>query len=74
MPVPIICLEVRLRHFAERFRLCSSKPQYGYFVTVLLALIQHEGARTLSGLLRQQVNVHVITRRVRKWYSCQVAN
>ena len=53
MPVPIICLDEQVRHFAERFRQVLSKPQYQYFVTVLLGLMECEGRRTLSGLVRQ---------------------
>ena len=53
MPVPILCLDEQLRQFAERFRQELSKPQYQYFVTVLLGLILCEGTRTLRGLLRQ---------------------
>lgn len=53
MPVPIICLDEDVRHFAERFRKVFSKPQSQYFVTVLLGLMLCEGARTLSGLLQQ---------------------
>jgi DDE superfamily endonuclease len=53
MPVPIICLDEDLCHFAERFRELLSKPQYQYLVTVLLGLMLCEGSRTLSGLLRQ---------------------
>jgi len=53
MPIPIICLDEALQHFAERFRDLLSKPQYQYFVTVLLGLMLCEGARTLRGLLRQ---------------------
>jgi DDE superfamily endonuclease len=53
MPVPIICLDDELRHFAERFAVLFSQPQYQYFVTVLLGLMQCEGRRTLSGLLRE---------------------
>jgi len=56
MPVPIICLDDQVRHFGERFRQEFSKPQYQYFVTVLLGLMQCEGGRTLSGLLRQSAN------------------
>ena len=56
MPVPIICLDENLRHFAQRFRELLSKPQYQYFVTVLLGLMLCEGARTLSGLLRQSAD------------------
>src|ERR1700686_2442708 len=53
MPVPIICLDDDVRHFAERFRKVFSKPQYQFFVTVLLGLMLCEGSRTLSGLLHQ---------------------
>jgi hypothetical protein len=51
MPQPIICLDAEVRHFAERFRLAFSKPQYEYFVTVLLGLLECEGKRTLSGIM-----------------------
>ena len=53
MPIPIICLDDELRHFVERFRKQFSKPQYQYFVTVLLGLMLCEGGRTLSGLLAE---------------------
>jgi len=53
MPVPILCLDEALQHFAERFSKLFSKPQYQHFVTVLLGLMQCEGNRTLTGLLRQ---------------------
>src|SRR5947209_3908421 len=53
MPVPIICLDQEICQFAERFRELFSKPQYQYFVTVLLGLMECEGNRTLTGLLRQ---------------------
>ena len=56
MPVPIICLDDQVRQFAERFRRHLSKPQYQYFVIVLLGLMLCEGTRTLSGLLRQIAN------------------
>src|SRR6266699_2711856 len=51
MPIPIICLDEALQHFAGRFRELLSKPQYQYFVTVLLGLMLCEGAHTLRGLL-----------------------
>jgi DDE superfamily endonuclease len=51
MPQPIICLDEEVCHFAERFRSVFSKPQYQYFVTVLLGLLECEGKRTLSGIL-----------------------
>src|SRR6266516_2562877 len=53
MPIPIICLDEALQHFAGRFRELLSKPQYQYFVTVLLGLMLCEGTRTLRWLLRQ---------------------
>jgi hypothetical protein len=53
MPVPIICLDEDVRHFAQRFQQQFSKPQFQYLVTVLLGLMLCEGTRTLSGLLRQ---------------------
>jgi DDE superfamily endonuclease len=53
MPVPIIGLDEHLRQFAHRFHQELSKPQYQYFVTVLLGLMLCEGRRTLRGLLRQ---------------------
>ncbi len=53
MPVPIICLDEEVRYFAQRFQKLFSKPQYQYFVTVLLGLMESEGGRNLSGLLRQ---------------------
>src|SRR5689334_515905 len=51
MPQPILCLDAEVRYFAERFRAVFSKPQYEYFVTVLLGLLECEGRRTLSGML-----------------------
>ena len=54
MPIPILCLDESLRHFVQRFRKWFSKPQYQYFVTVLLGLMECEGRRTLSGLLRER--------------------
>jgi hypothetical protein len=53
MPVPIVCLDEQVRHFAERFGNLFTKPQYQYFVTVLLGLIECEGRRTLSAVVRQ---------------------
>ena len=43
MPQPIICLDEEVCHFAERFRSVFSKPQYQYFVTVLLGLLECDG-------------------------------
>src|SRR6266566_4310394 len=53
MPVPIICLDDELCHFVERYRQRFSKPQYQYFVIVLVGLMLCEGRRTLLGLVRQ---------------------
>src|SRR5262250_2947028 len=53
MPVPIICLDDDLCQFVERYRQWFWKPQYQYFVIVLLGLMLCEGRRTLVGLLRQ---------------------
>lgn len=53
MPLPIICASAALCQFALPFRGIFSKPQWKYFVTVLLALVQSEDRRTLTGLLRK---------------------
>ena len=53
MPVPIICLDEMLHHFAQRFSEHLSTPQYQHFVTVLLGLMLCESTRTLSGLVRR---------------------
>ena len=51
MPQPIICLDEEVRQLAERFRSVFTRPQYQYFVTVLLGLMECDGKRTLSGVL-----------------------
>jgi SRSO17 transposase len=51
VPVPIICADPSLWQFASVFRGSFSKPQFKYFVTVLLALLLCQGPKTLSGLL-----------------------
>ena len=53
MPLPIICASDALCQFALLFSLVFTRPQRKYFVTVLLALIQSEDRRTLTGLLRK---------------------
>ncbi|HLL78858.1 MAG TPA: hypothetical protein VKT25_05125 [Ktedonobacteraceae bacterium] len=53
MPVPIICLDDELCHFAQRYRQWFSNPQYRYFVIVLMGLMHCEGRRKLRGLLGQ---------------------
>ncbi len=50
MPLPIICTYERLQQYLLCYRDVFSKPQYKYFVIVLLGFIQCQGARTLSGL------------------------
>ena len=53
MPVPIVCLDARLRQFALTFRRCFNRPQMQYFVIVLLGLMLCQEHRTLTGLQRQ---------------------
>ncbi len=53
MPIPIVCLDARVRQWAACFRPCFSKPQYQHVVTVLLGLLLCQEARTLTGLRRQ---------------------
>ena len=53
MPVPIVCLDARLRQFALTFRRCFNRPQMQYFVIVLLGLMLSQEHRTLTGLQRQ---------------------
>lgn len=50
MPLPIICTYERLQQYLVSYCDVFSKPQYKYFVIVLLGFIQCQGARTLSGL------------------------
>jgi DDE superfamily endonuclease len=52
MPIPIVCLDARVRQWTEQFRPCLSKPQYQHLVTVLLGFILCQEGRTLSGLTR----------------------
>jgi hypothetical protein len=52
MRLPIVCLDHRLRHFLATFQCCFNRPQYHYFVTVLLGLMLCQSKETLSGLLR----------------------
>jgi len=53
MPIPIVCLDARVRQWAACFSRCFSKPQYQHVVTVLLGLLLCQEARTLTGLRRQ---------------------
>ncbi len=56
MPVPILCLDEEVRHFAERFRKVFSKPQYQHFVTVYLigddSTMHKRKAKKMEGLGR----------------------
>src|SRR4051794_12633172 len=55
MPTPIICADALVCQFAQVFRPCFSKPQFQYFVTVLLALLLCLEAKTLAALHRSVV-------------------
>src|SRR5712691_9395244 len=57
MPLPIDIMEQALGQYLSLFRACLSQPQWQHFVTVLLALMQCEDRRTLSGLLRKIAGV-----------------
>jgi SRSO17 transposase len=52
MRLPIVCLDQRLRQYLALFSGCFSRPQYKYFVTILLGLMLCQSGRTLSGLLQ----------------------
>lgn len=53
MRLPSICLDDQLAKYLEQFRSCFSKPQYQYFVTILLGLLLCQSGFTLTGILRQ---------------------
>ena len=57
MPLPIDIMDQALGQYLGLFRDCFSQPQWQHFVTVLLALMQCEEHRTLSGLLRKIAGV-----------------
>lgn len=57
MPLPIDIMEYALGQYLSLFRSCFTEPQWQHFVTVLLALMQCEEHRTLSGLLRKIAGV-----------------
>jgi SRSO17 transposase len=56
MRVPMKCLDVHFANFLGRYRRSFSKPQYEYFVTILLGLVLCQSGCTLSGVLRQVEN------------------
>jgi hypothetical protein len=51
MRLPIVCLDQRLRQYLTLFSGCFSRPQYNYFVTILLGLMLCQSGRSLTGLL-----------------------
>jgi DDE superfamily endonuclease len=51
MRVPIVCVDARVRQYAQTFSDCFSCPQYQHFVIVLVGLLLCRGKRTLTGLL-----------------------
>ena len=53
MPIPMVCLDVRLRQCVEALATCFSKPHRRHCVTVLLAGLRGRAPRTRSGLRRQ---------------------
>lgn len=53
MAQPFIAQAPSLRQFAQSLCAVFSLPQWKYFVTVLLGLLQCDERRTLTGLLRQ---------------------
>jgi len=53
MPQPLLCLDEEVRHVAERCRSQFTKPQEQDVGTVLLGLMECEGKRTVSALLRE---------------------
>lgn len=53
MRLPRICLDKQLAKYLARFRPCFSKPQYKYFVIILMGLLLNQAGFTLSGVLRQ---------------------
>ena len=70
MPKPIVCLSDQLRQFVTAFRTCFTKRQWKYFVIVLLALIECEERRTMTGLLRtigDRVSLSGLSRFLNKW-------
>lgn len=51
MRVPIVCVDTRVRQYAQTFADCFSRPQFQHFVIVLVGLLLCRGTRTLTGLL-----------------------
>lgn len=51
MRVPIVCVDARVRQYAQTFADCFSRPQFQHEVHVLVGLLLCQGKRTLTGLL-----------------------
>lgn len=51
MRVPIVCVDARVRQYAQSFAACFTRPQFQHFVIVLVGLLLCRTKRTLSGLL-----------------------
>ncbi len=49
----IILQDATFRNYVESFRSKFSAPQWKYFVTILMGLLHRDGAKTLSGFLRE---------------------
>ncbi len=70
MPKPIVCLSEQLSQYLEAFRDCFSKRQWKYFVTVLLGLIECDGRKTMTGMLRvvgERISLSGFSRFMNKW-------
>ena len=53
MSVPLECIDQSLSAYLELFRACFSKPQYRYFVIILLGIILFQGNGTVSNIIGQ---------------------
>ncbi|MEA3335383.1 MAG: transposase [Chloroflexota bacterium] len=65
-----VCLSAESGQYLEAFRDCFSKRQWGYFVIVLLGLIECEERRTMTGFRRvvgEQVSLSGLSRFLNKW-------
>lgn len=53
MRVPLECIDQQLSAYLEMFRACFSKPQYRYFVIILLGIILFHGNGTMTNIIGQ---------------------
>lgn len=53
MRVPLECIDQQLSAYLESFRACFSKPQYRYFVIILLGIILFQGHGTVTNIIGQ---------------------